>query len=144
MFTSPLLYHHSLPTVRTVIDPETGRRVSVVDTPKRNPYTYRRNTIAVVPPGDLNSANPQNPSDPVFVLRRSSVESAPAFNKGSTMSKVVRSVKNVTKGYSSVQVKVRNGTMHHSHLAQHQLIAAQPPRMTHGVLQEQIWQKSLL
>lgn len=27
-----------------------------------------------------------------------------------TMSKVVRSVKNVTKGYSSVQVKVRNGT----------------------------------
>jgi hypothetical protein len=25
------------------------------------------------------------------------------------MSKVVRSVKNVTKGYSSVQVKVRNG-----------------------------------
>jgi hypothetical protein len=26
-----------------------------------------------------------------------------------TMSKVVRSVKNVTKGYSSVQVKVRNG-----------------------------------
>lgn len=26
------------------------------------------------------------------------------------MSKVVRSVKNVTKGYSSVQVKVRNGT----------------------------------
>ena len=27
------------------------------------------------------------------------------------MSKVVRSVKNVTKGYSSVQVKVRNGTI---------------------------------
>lgn len=27
------------------------------------------------------------------------------------MSKVVRSVKNVTKGYSSVQVKVRNGTL---------------------------------
>lgn len=26
------------------------------------------------------------------------------------MSKVVRSVKNVTKGYSSVEVKVRNGT----------------------------------
>ena len=26
------------------------------------------------------------------------------------MSKVVRSVKNVTKGYSKVQVKVRNGT----------------------------------
>ena len=29
------------------------------------------------------------------------------------MSKVVRSVKNVTKGYSSVQVKVRNGTLEH-------------------------------
>lgn len=28
------------------------------------------------------------------------------------MSKVVRSVKNVTKGYSHVQVKVRNGTRH--------------------------------
>ena len=27
------------------------------------------------------------------------------------MSKVVRSVKNVTKGYSSVQVKVRNGML---------------------------------
>jgi hypothetical protein len=27
------------------------------------------------------------------------------------MSKVVRSVKNVTKGYSSVQVKVRNGKL---------------------------------
>lgn len=26
------------------------------------------------------------------------------------MSSVIRSVKNVTKGYSSVQVKVRNGT----------------------------------
>lgn len=26
------------------------------------------------------------------------------------MSKVVRSVKNVTKGYSQVEVKVRNGT----------------------------------
>jgi hypothetical protein len=27
------------------------------------------------------------------------------------MSQVLRSVKNVTKGYSSVQVKVRNGTL---------------------------------
>ena len=26
------------------------------------------------------------------------------------MSKVIRSVKNVTKGYSSTQIKVRNGT----------------------------------
>jgi len=32
------------------------------------------------------------------------------------MSKVVRSVKNVTKGYSSVQVKVRNGTWEHLYL----------------------------
>jgi hypothetical protein len=29
------------------------------------------------------------------------------------MSQVLRSVKNVTKGYSSVQVKVRNGEMPH-------------------------------
>jgi hypothetical protein len=28
------------------------------------------------------------------------------------MSGVLRSVKNVTKGYSSVQVKVRNGMLH--------------------------------
>lgn len=30
------------------------------------------------------------------------------------MSKVMRSVKNVTKGYSSVQVKVRNGEIYPS------------------------------
>lgn len=33
------------------------------------------------------------------------------------MSKVVRSVKNVTKGYSSVQVKVRNGMLGYIFLA---------------------------
>lgn len=119
MFTSPLLYHHSLPTVRTVTDPQTGRRYSVVDTGKRGarPYDSRRNTIAVVSPhaataadqSTVVSSNSTNPNDPVLVLRKSSIESAPAFNKGSAMSKVVRSVKNVTKGYSSVQVKVRNG-----------------------------------
>jgi hypothetical protein len=32
------------------------------------------------------------------------------YNRLAEMSKVVRSVKNVTKGYSSVQVKVRNAT----------------------------------
>ena len=32
------------------------------------------------------------------------------------MSQVLRSVKNVTKGYSSVQVKVRNGMLSHHHL----------------------------
>lgn len=35
---------------------------------------------------------------------------SPPIHQLATMSKVVRSVKNVTKGYSSVQVKVRNGT----------------------------------
>ena len=118
MFTSPLLYHHSLPTVRTVTDPQTGRRYSVVDTGKHPlyPYTPRRNTIAVVSPqtataddSPVAGGKSSNPNDPVLVLRKTSIESAPAFNKGGTMSKVVRSVKNVTKGYSSVQVKVRNG-----------------------------------
>ena len=120
MFTSPLLYHHSLPTVRTITDPKTGRRFSVVDSGVHN-YPYRRrNTIAVVQnetaTADPPSANTtyaedkeKDPSEPVFVLRRSSIESAPAFSKGGGMSKVVRGVKNITKGYSSVQVKVRNG-----------------------------------
>jgi hypothetical protein len=35
------------------------------------------------------------------------------------MSKVVRSVKNVTKGYSTVQVKVRNGRLHWSLISAH-------------------------
>lgn len=119
MFTSPLLFSHSLPTVRTVTDPATGRRYSVADTGRTGIYPYaRRNTIAVVSPPTETVAvdrrpsvggTPVDPNEPVLVLRRSSIESAPAFNKGGTMSKVVRSVKNVTKGYSSVQVKVRNG-----------------------------------
>lgn len=36
------------------------------------------------------------------------------------MAKVVRTVKNVTKGYSHVQVKVRNGTF--EHLSDHRLM----------------------
>lgn len=41
------------------------------------------------------------------------------------MSKVVRSVKNVTKGYSQVEVKVRNGMAHWTSRCDHpQLITA--------------------
>lgn len=147
MFTSPLLYHHSLPTVRTATDPKTGRRFSFVDSgvhnyPYRSGHRGRRNTIAVVTPsatagnetaattatgasarqaqgGDTEEAETANttyaqdkeldPNEPVFRLRRSSFEAAPGFSKGGSMSKVVRGVKNITKGYSSVQVKVRNG-----------------------------------
>lgn len=153
MFTSPLLYHHSLPTVRTVTDPQTGRRYSVVDTGRRGVYSYpaRRNTIAVTSPAtattDQNPVvsannNPADPNAPVLVFRRTSIESAPAFNKGGTMSKVVRSVKNVTKGYSSVQVKVRNGTSHSTTAASPMLTFPQRPQTIHGVLPAPTWPRS--
>jgi hypothetical protein len=150
MFTSPLLYHHSLPTVRTVTDPQTGRRYSVVDTGKRGPYYpyARRNTIAVAPQtatadqSIVVNDKPVNADDPVLVLRRTSIESAPAFNKGGTMSKVVRSVKNVTKGYSSVQVKVRNGRSHSMTTAFWLLKMTQRHPTTHGVLQGPTWLRS--
>lgn len=130
MFTSPLLYHHSIPTARTVTDPRTGRRFSIVDSGVHNYYNRhptagnRRNTIAVVSPEHAVAEPPssrslstyaedkeRDPDEPVFQLRRSSIETAPAFKKGGNMSKVVRGVKNITKGYSSVQVKVRNGEL---------------------------------
>jgi hypothetical protein len=112
-FASPLLYH-SLPTRRTVTGAD-GRRYSVADTSVRS-FAYgappaRRNTIAVVSnehaQADKNSFK-SHPDQAIY--SRNSWENTPAYRKGGAMSKVVRSVKNVTKGYSSVQVKVRNGT----------------------------------
>lgn len=107
--------------VRTVTDPETGRRYSVAVQPRHSfgapgPRT-RRNTVAVLPNEyasiELPSeANPNPSPESNLPLRRATIETAPAANtpdKPRKMSKVVRSVKNVTKGYSSVQVKVRNG-----------------------------------
>jgi hypothetical protein len=150
MFTSPLLYHHSLPTVRTVTDPQTGRRYSVVDTGKRGAYPYppRRNTIAVVSPRTATADNspvvggkPTNPDDPVLVFRQTSYESAPAYNKGGTMSKVVRSVKNVTKGYSSVQVKVRNGRSQLATVPDTMLRVIQRRQMIHGARRALTWRK---
>ena len=104
-FASPLLYHN-LPRVRTVTGPD-GRRYTVADT-----GLNRRNTIAVVSNEHAlaDSSSFQAVPDAVY-LRRSTLETVPAHNKGGTMSKVVRGVKNITKGYSSVQVKVRNGRL---------------------------------
>ena len=151
MFTSPLLYHHSLPTVRVVTDPETGRRYSVVDTGVRSLNSpYRRNTIAAVSNQTATAGPPatgaasKDPNQPVFLLRRSSLESAPVFNKGSKMSKVVRSVKNVTKGYSSVQVKVRNGMTSPPPVTWRSVLIEPPqPRPTiPGALRAPTWPKS--
>ena len=99
--------------MRTVTGPD-GRRYSVTDTPvhsfRYGPATARRNTIAVVSNehavADQSSfqAHPTN-------YYKTTKETAPAYKKGGAMSKVVRGVKNITKGYSSVQVKVRNGML---------------------------------
>ena len=97
-----------------VVTDENGRRYTVTDTPSRSfDYHYgsgrRRNTVATVhtssataDPSSLNETE-----DNVPVARGSF--SSEVRRKSGSMSKVVRSVKNVTKGYSSVQVKVRNG-----------------------------------
>lgn len=84
-----------------------GRSYSVTVTPSRS-FGYpssRRNTVV----GVANEFDPthdsRNQETSADIYRRSSFETAPIIK----MSKVVRSVKNVTKGYSSVQVKVRNG-----------------------------------
>ena len=54
------------------------------------------------------------------------------------MSKVVRSVKNVTKGYSHVQVKVRNGMrLQELDIAQHLTVHLQQRATIHGDLQAQ-------
>lgn len=99
--------------MRTVTGPD-GRRYSVADTPVRSfgygPGPNRRNTIAVVSNEHATADRSSFQAHPDGALYRpSTFETVPAFKKGGTMSKVVRSVKNVTKGYSSVQVKVRNG-----------------------------------
>jgi hypothetical protein len=91
-----------------------GRRYSVADTSVRSfaygPTPTRRNTIAVVSNEHAQADKSSFKSHPdQGIYSRNSWENTPAYKKGGTMSKVVRSVKNVTKGYSSVQVKVRNG-----------------------------------
>jgi len=84
-----------------------GRSYSVAVTPSRSfdHPSSRRNTVV----GVANEFDPAQDSSShetaANVYTRSSFETAPIIK----MSKVVRSVKNVTKGYSSVQVKVRNG-----------------------------------
>jgi len=117
-FLASALLSYPLPTVRTVIGPD-GRRRSIAETPSRSfgyqvpPYA-RRNTIAAV---DKTNATAEAPSIPprtsedttLDLTRRNTIDGPPGRTR-SSMSKVVRSVKNVTKGYSSVQVKVRNGT----------------------------------
>ena len=112
-FASPLLYHN-LPVVRTVTGPD-GRRYTVTDTGRSfgyGPGLTRRNTVAVVSSehalADRSSFQAHPEGD---IYRRSTFETAPAYRKGGAMSKVVRGVKNITKGYSSVQVKVRNGML---------------------------------
>lgn len=55
------------------------------------------------------------------------------------MSKVVRSVKNVTKGYSSVQVKVRNGAHTDTLLLHTRLTELQRLPTTHGAQRVPIW-----
>jgi hypothetical protein len=66
------------------------------------------------------------------------------------MSGVVRSIKNVTKGYSSVQVKVRNGMRFYTkiwlrmHPGDGELMACQQRRATkHGGLLGRICRRSL-
>lgn len=105
-----------LPSGRVVTDRE-GRRFSVATTPRHSLAAYnsvsRRNTVGAV---DTTPAVAEPPSTHQNYRNQIGSESATEDNfqpyspgrKGS-MSKVVRSVKNVTKGYSSVQVKVRNG-----------------------------------
>lgn len=60
------------------------------------------------------------------------------------MSKVVRSVKNVTKGYSSVQVKVRNGAHIEMPRLPTRLTELQLPLTIHGAQRVPTWLKSQL
>ncbi|OCT53294.1 EH domain binding protein epsin 2 [Cladophialophora carrionii] len=111
-FASPLLYQN-LPTVRRVTD-RNGRSYSVTETPSRSfdvPPSRRRTVVGVS--DELRSAQARvnrSQHSPENIYRGSLFETAPIYRKGGSMSKVVRNVKNITKGYSSVQVKVRNAT----------------------------------
>ena len=58
------------------------------------------------------------------------------------MSKVVRGVKNITKGYSSVQVKVRNGKRQGETIRSIEIDEKQLPPMIHGVQQGPTWLRS--
>lgn len=97
--------------MRTVTD-RNGRRYSVADTPSRSldyPSTRRRTTVVGLSNELEAPRHLRCQSSPENIYRRSSFETTPGSRKGGNMSKVVRSVKNVTKGYSAPQVKVRNG-----------------------------------
>jgi hypothetical protein len=107
-----VLFARSIPAVRTELD-VTGRSHSVPQQPFHS-LGYpsdRRNTLAAVttanvtapPPSAHLSFRNRIESTAPFVIRQ-----APSSERKDGMSKVVRSVKNVTKGYSTVQVKVRN------------------------------------
>lgn len=114
-FSSPLLYN-SLPTVRVVTD-RNGRSYSVSDAPVRSLYpAFRRNTVSVStatataePPSAHSTYQDRIQSSLPSVRRNSALRTVPASVGKGSMSKVVRGVKNITKGYSPVQVKVRNG-----------------------------------
>jgi hypothetical protein len=101
--------------VRKVTD-QNGRSYSVTETPSRSfdaPVTRRRTVVGVS--DELRAAQIRerrnSQLDPNNVYRPSLFQTAPIYRKGGGMSKVVRNVKNITKGYSSVQVKVRNGRL---------------------------------
>lgn len=143
-FANPLLYH-SLPTTRTVIGPD-GKRRSVAVTPRHNfgypdpSASLRRNTIAVANHTNATADPRSDQLNSTDQQRRYSL-STPSDERRSSMSKVVRSVKNVTKGYSSVQVKVRNGVHTLSVVLHIRLTNSQQPPTTHGARQALIWLK---
>lgn len=108
-----VLLTRNIPFVRSQTD-TTIRSNSISEQPPSS-FGYpsiRRNTVAVV-----TTANVTAPPPSAHLSYRNRVEStvpflarqAPSSEQKGSMSKVVRSVKNVTKGYSTVQVKVRNG-----------------------------------
>lgn len=107
--------------MRIQTDREGRRSYSVSDTPSHS-FSYRpsrRNTIAVIsneqatapPPSAHSTYQARVESAVPFANRRASLDTGSSSRKGGTMSKVVRTVKNVTKGYSNVQIKVRNGEL---------------------------------
>lgn len=100
--------------MRRVTD-QNGRSYSVTETPSRSfdaPPARRRTVVGVS--SELESAQRsvnRSQHSPDNVYRPSLLQTAPLYRKGGSMSKIARNVKNITKGYSSVQVKVRNGRL---------------------------------
>ena len=133
--------------MRTVTD-RNGRSYSVTETSTRpfNAPPYRRRTVVGVS-DELQTAQNRvnrNQHDPNNVYRGSIFQTAPIYRKGGGMSKVVRNVKNITKGYSGVQVKVRNGRLPRNTLrCDDGLRCRQLPPTTHGARRAQIWLRLL-